>query len=61
MPKPPKTATRLARASAFYLGRRSPSARQGDLLRLVAETGSLSEAARRMKMSYMKAGSWCRS
>ncbi len=56
MPKPPKNSPTLNPRIRIYVGKEiAMGPGKVDLLRLVAETGSLSEAARRMKMSYMRA------
>src|SRR3954468_8710931 len=56
MPKVPNANTALSPRIRIYLGKEiALGPGKVELLRLVAETGSLSEAARRMKMSYMRA------
>lgn len=56
MPKPSKNSPTLNPRIRIYMGKEiALGPGKVDLLRLVAETGSLSEAARRMKMSYMRA------
>ncbi|CAN5815261.1 winged helix-turn-helix domain-containing protein [soil metagenome] len=56
MPKATKTNPSLSPRIRVYLGKEiALGPGKVALLRLVAETGSLSEAARRMKMSYMRA------
>lgn len=55
-PKSPKITPTLNPRIRIYMGKEiAMGPGKVDLLRLVAETGSLSEAARRMKMSYMRA------
>lgn len=52
----PSTGPRVSPRIRVYLGKEiALGPGKVELLRLIAETGSLSEAARRMKMSYMRA------